>query len=246
MAACQNFPLYCSRVFWEFNAKQQMIKFCVYGMYTMCGQDLHVHYVRMTWEVIVPRPFPPPVFDHLQNANMEGKTCQIWSCVVTSGRQKVQVVPDEESRSPFLYYQSEGRRPEIVMVTFDHLRSIHDNQCLTHHTSMLNLKCKLTHVRHYLFQLFLSGSTGTGSAPPGYMFLWWNSSSYSVVKVIFSIIYLHGSVNTTCRSQLHEQFDMKCDLLLLGTTPRVSTICLPDVTARDQISQASPLRICIL
>jgi len=26
----------------------------------------------------------------------------------------------------------------------------------------------------------------------------------------------------------------------------VSTICLPDVTARDQISQAFPLRICIL
>ena len=34
--------------------------------------------------------------------------------------------------------------------------------------------------------------------------------------------------------------------VLVGTTPRVSTFCLPDVTARDQISQAFPLRICIL
>jgi len=31
-----------------------------------------------------------------------------------------------------------------------------------------------------------------------------------------------------------------------GTAPRVSTFCLPDVTARDEISQAFPLRICIL
>jgi len=31
-----------------------------------------------------------------------------------------------------------------------------------------------------------------------------------------------------------------------GTTPGVSTLCLPDVTACDQISQAFPLRICIL
>jgi len=33
---------------------------------------------------------------------------------------------------------------------------------------------------------------------------------------------------------------------LSGTAPRVSTFCLPDVTARDEISQAFPLRICIL
>jgi len=39
---------------------------------------------------------------------------------------------------------------------------------------------------------------------------------------------------------------MKRELLLLGTAPRVSTICLPDVTAHDQISQAFPLHICIL
>jgi len=30
-----------------------------------------------------------------------------------------------------------------------------------------------------------------------------------------------------------------------GTTPRVSTFCLPDVTTCDQISQAFPLRICM-
>ena len=39
---------------------------------------------------------------------------------------------------------------------------------------------------------------------------------------------------------------MKRELLLLGTAPCVSTICLPDVIARDQISQAFSLRICIL
>ena len=39
---------------------------------------------------------------------------------------------------------------------------------------------------------------------------------------------------------------MKWELLLLGTAPCVSTLCLPDVTARDQISQAFPLRIDIL
>jgi len=73
----------------------------------------------------------------------------------------------------------------IVIVTFDHLHSIHDNQCLTHHTSMLNLKCKVTNVRHNLFQSCLSGNTNTGSALPGYKFLWWNASS--VIKVIFDL-----------------------------------------------------------
>jgi len=36
------------------------------------------------------------------------------------------------------------------------------------------------------------------------------------------------------------------EVLRLGTAPCVSTICLPDVIARDQISQAFPLCICIL
>ena len=33
---------------------------------------------------------------------------------------------------------------------------------------------------------------------------------------------------------------------LSGTASRVSTLCLPDVTAHDQVSQAFPLCICIL
>ena len=44
-----------------------------------------------------------------------GKAWEISSRAVTSGRQKVDTrgaVPYEESRSPFLYYRSEGWRPE--------------------------------------------------------------------------------------------------------------------------------------
>jgi len=64
---------------------------------------------------LVPRPFPRPLFDCLQYANMEGKAWEIWSHPVTSGRQMVDTrgaVPDVESQSPFLYYWSEGWRPE--------------------------------------------------------------------------------------------------------------------------------------
>jgi len=39
---------------------------------------------------------------------------------------------------------------------------------------------------------------------------------------------------------------MKWELLPSGSTPRVFTLCLPDIAAHDQISQAFPLRICIL
>jgi len=48
-----------------------------------------------------------------------GKAWEIWSRTVTSGRQMVDTrgaVPDEESRSPFLYCWSEGWRPERVCV----------------------------------------------------------------------------------------------------------------------------------
>jgi len=38
---------------------------------------------------LIPRLFPPPVFDRLQYTNTEGKAWEIWSHVVTSGRQKV-------------------------------------------------------------------------------------------------------------------------------------------------------------
>jgi len=56
---------------------------------------------------LFPRPFPPPVFDHLQYANMER---EIWSCVVMSDRQRVDtwgVVPNEESQ-PDLHTHREG------------------------------------------------------------------------------------------------------------------------------------------
>ena len=38
---------------------------------------------------LIPRPFPPPVFDRLQYANMEGEGREIWSCAVISGRWSV-------------------------------------------------------------------------------------------------------------------------------------------------------------
>jgi len=38
---------------------------------------------------VIPRLFPPPVFDYLQYANIEGEGREIWSHVVTSGRQRV-------------------------------------------------------------------------------------------------------------------------------------------------------------
>ena len=38
---------------------------------------------------LVPRPFPPPVFDHLQYAYMEGKAWEVLSCTITSGSQRV-------------------------------------------------------------------------------------------------------------------------------------------------------------
>jgi len=38
----------------------------------------------------------------------------------------------------------------------------------------------------------------------------------------------------------------KRQVLLSGTAPRGSTFCLPDIIAHDEISQAFPLRICIL
>ena len=41
-------------------------------------------------------------------------------------------------------------------------------------------------------------------------------------------------------------FDMKQELLQLGSSLCVSTLCLPDITTRHQISQAFPLHICIL
>jgi len=39
---------------------------------------------------------------------------------------------------------------------------------------------------------------------------------------------------------------MKQELLLFGTVPCVSTLCLPDVTTCDQVSQAFLPRTCIL
>jgi len=41
-------------------------------------------------------------------------------------------------------------------------------------------------------------------------------------------------------------WDTKWQLLLSGTAPHVSPMCPPDVTTCDEISQAFPLRICIL
>ena len=49
---------------------------------------------RKTWisckiASLIPRPFPPPVFDRLQHRNTEGKAWEVRSRAVTSGRQRV-------------------------------------------------------------------------------------------------------------------------------------------------------------
>jgi len=70
-----------------------------------------VHSKSVVMSSLVPRPFPPPVFDRLQYANTDGEGLGD----LITGRQKVDTrgaVPDEESRSRFLYYRSEGWRPE--------------------------------------------------------------------------------------------------------------------------------------
>jgi len=49
---------------------------------------------------LVPRLFPPPVFDSLQYVNTKGKAWEIWSRAVTSGRQMVDTrgaVPDSSN-----------------------------------------------------------------------------------------------------------------------------------------------------
>ena len=69
---------------------------------TFAPQDFKAGRLDRTWGKfsLVPRPFPPPVFDRLQYANTEGKAWEIWSCAVTSGRQKVDTrgaVPDSSN-----------------------------------------------------------------------------------------------------------------------------------------------------
>jgi len=59
----------------------------------------------------IPRQFPPSVFDRLQYANMEGKAWEIRSCVVTSGRQRVDrwgVVPNWTVIIPALHWPVPG------------------------------------------------------------------------------------------------------------------------------------------
>ena len=52
---------------------------------------------------LVPRPFPPPVFDRVYSMQIRrGKAWEIWSRVVTSGRQMVDTytrgaVPDSSN-----------------------------------------------------------------------------------------------------------------------------------------------------
>jgi len=51
-------------------------------------------------------PCTPPVLITRSMQIQRGKAWEIWSCVVMSGRGGA--VPDEESPSHFLYYQSES------------------------------------------------------------------------------------------------------------------------------------------
>ena len=58
--------------------------------------------------------------------------------------------------------------------------------------------------------------------------------------------HLQGSINAFVFSGCQGPVDAKWELLQLKAAPHVATLCLPDDTARDQISQASSLCICIL
>ena len=57
---------------------------------------------------LIPRTFPPPVFDHFQYEIRQGKAWEIWSHAVPSSRHMVDIwraVPSEESRRPALSVQ---------------------------------------------------------------------------------------------------------------------------------------------
>ena len=56
-------------------------------------------YTKLNLHSLIPRPFPPPVFDRFQYEIWWGKAWEIWSRGV---------VPNEESRCPVLYCPSKG------------------------------------------------------------------------------------------------------------------------------------------
>ena len=59
---------------------------CLYVCVTVCVSRWHDTRIVA---ILIPRPFPSPVFDCLQYANMEGKAWEIWSRVVMPGRWRV-------------------------------------------------------------------------------------------------------------------------------------------------------------
>ena len=72
------------------------------GIVGRCSVYNDIHKKVLLYRVIssfIPRSFPPPVFDHLQQIP-RWKAWEIWSCALTSGRQMVDTqgaVPVEES-----------------------------------------------------------------------------------------------------------------------------------------------------
>ena len=58
--------------------------------------------------------------------------------------------------------------------------------------------------------------------------------------------FTRQATNTACCSKCQGRIDVKQVLYRLSTWPRVSTLCLPDDIACDQVSQAFPCHICIL
>ena len=57
---------------------------------------------------LVPRPLPPPVFDCLQFADMEGEGLENFSRMQTEGSPHGGAVPNKESWSPFLIWSVWG------------------------------------------------------------------------------------------------------------------------------------------
>ena len=103
------FSMYLDRVPWGSRASSTCMQ-CIQCLILLKNNTAHTFFTNK-WQVcyhipsyvsLTPRLFPPPVFDRLRCADMEGE--EIWSRAVMSDRQRVDIkgaVPDKESQIPF-------------------------------------------------------------------------------------------------------------------------------------------------
>ena len=87
------------------------------AMFNMCLPQSILKHTIISWPTVIecasliPRPFPPPVFDHFQYEIRRGKAWEIWSRAVPSGCT-LRAVPDEEYQCPVLYIPSKCWKSE--------------------------------------------------------------------------------------------------------------------------------------